>query len=417
MVVLSSQAAHWLDNAADFRKKNQYHLALECYWNALDKDEKNKAIWKSIADLSIDLEKYREALECIDNALSLVRKTDLAYAVLSYSKAWVLDLLGDHDKAIEQYEQTREVAEGLLKHAKDAKEEKKVKKVFEAAYNDEAYVLTNFKPSQNMKARQLIEEALKDDKENPAYLDTKAVILYNDCKYKCALQLLDEAIKIIEKKGEAIKIKEKKGESSKYSDAEFYFHRGNVLYKLKKWDQAVRSYDDAIGILESQAHKDGNTLRAEHSISHLLAIVHHAKAASLSQKNDSNGALQELRQAVKKDPTLASAQQDLTKLINTTGVRGDFWQFWTSSFWKKIILAAILIVLVAVIFQPILANLLTGNLTTQTQMKQIIAQSNVTITTTQDYSISQSELIAVGLAILVLLSPEISKATIGPVTL
>jgi tetratricopeptide (TPR) repeat protein len=331
------------------------------------------------------LERYHESLESIERAIELEKLEELEELEKPekpdwtwYTKGWLLERLGRHEKAIECYDEAIRLNPNC-----------------HFALNDKAYILASLSRDKetNERAMVLVDKALDLDPGNPKYLDTKGVIFSNKGNYDRALQCFIDAI------------------GKDRQDADFWYHQGNVLANIhnrkKDYDKAITCYDEALEALRNQRRRD-EALRLDDK----FGQVHNAKAVALFNMKNSKEALKEARQAVALNPTLESAHENLAKLVLAPEGKVNFWEFWTASNWRKLVALFIVVLAALLVFQP----LYFGNATVKIEVKQG-AEQNKTITTTREHTIPQTNLIVVGLAILVLLSPEIGKAKVGPVEL
>ena len=100
------------------------------------------------------------------------------------------------------------------------------------AYNYLAYTWAE----NNMRLREavdLVDQALKLDPGNGAYLDTKGWILYQQKKYKQALPLLEASLKALRDEGED-------------DDPTILDHLGDTHAKLKQFEQAIAFYEQTL---------------------------------------------------------------------------------------------------------------------------------------------------------------------------
>jgi len=202
--------------------------------------------------------------------------------------------------------------------------------------------------------------SLKDsENKNYSFLyDTKGFILLKQKKYDQSLEILEKAIEL--------------NPLDKYA----WLHKGYVHFELKEYNESIGKYDEALQIDED------------------FAEAHHAKAVSLSYKGDRETAIKEIKRSISLKPTLVNAYENLAKLsILSNKGQQNFLDFWNASLSRKII--AILLGLFLVFSVGFIFYESTG------PPKEIHPFQ---------YAIPVS-------IVLILLSPQISKAKMGPIEL
>jgi len=243
------------------------------------------------------------------------------------------------------------------------------------AYNGMAWIYAN--TSNNEQADSKVTKALNLDPENPNILETKGFILYNLGRHDDAIKLFDKVI--------GLDIR------SKYA----WYHKGKALYKCKKYDEALRCYNKSLDI-------DPN-----------FAECYNDKAVALSEKNDFTNATETVKKAIQNKPSLAEAQENLSKIASASDRRiQNFWEFWSASRWRKVVAIIIGIYSLGII---ILYPLYFGSETTETH--EIDGNKSKTTVVTTPAKLPEIYLIVAGLTLLILLSPQIRTAKVGPVQL
>ena len=88
-------------------------------------------------------------------------------------------------------------------------------------------------------------------------------------------------------------------------------YKGGVKTTVKDYDDALRCYNEAL------------------EINPKFAEAYNAKAGVLFRKKEKQKAIDEVKKAIEIDPALASAHENLTKLIvSTENQRHEFMHFW-----------------------------------------------------------------------------------------
>lgn len=231
-------------------------------------------------------------------------------------------------------------------------------------------------------ALEIINNSLKRHPGHSHSLDIKGFILYTMDENKAALEILSEAIG--------------KNPEDKYP----WYHKGNVQLKLGDYNDAERCYNRALEI-------DPN-----------FAEAHNAKAIVFSYRKDHDNAARELRKAITINSSLAIVHENLAKLFISPGKRHqNFWDFWGASPYRKVIAIVLGIVALGIIIYHPLA--MPPESTTSIEIitnesNDIMKNTTRSTTNTRSLEIPQTNLIVVGLIVLILLSPEIRTAKVGP---
>jgi len=237
-------------------------------------------------------------------------------------------------------------------------------------YNNKAWYLANMR--ENETAKKLVDKALKLLPGIHTILDTKGFILYNLGQNEDALEIFTDVV----------------GQNP--SDAEYWYHKGLVQLKLKDISDALRCFDKSINL-----DKD-------------FAEAYNAKAVALSKQKKYDESVNELKKAIEKKPELSQAHENLAKAVNHLDVSGqNFWDFWTASGFKIGVMIALSIFAFVLIADPFFYGSETVVIKEENGTK--------TVTTTLEPKIPDSHLIVLGIIVLIILSPEIKKAKIGPV--
>ena len=129
-------------------------------------------------------------------------------------------LLGDAYNGARQYQQSDEAYEAALAHDPTNF----------PVLNNYSYYLALRKENLD-KAEKMSTRLIKNNPENPTYLDTHAWVLYMQKKYKEAKKIMEKAIALSEDSGN--------------DNATYYEHYGDILYRLGEVDQAVKQWEKA----------------------------------------------------------------------------------------------------------------------------------------------------------------------------
>lgn len=226
-------------------------------------------------------------------------------------------------------------------------------------------------------AMPLIKRAL-DIEVQPAYLDTKAFVLFKLGKFDEALSVVDEVL-----------------ERDPMNEDAFYT-KGNIKFNTKNYDDALRCFNEAL------------------LIDPKFIEVYNAKALALSEKKKFEEAAVELKKAIEIEPSLSQAHENLIKI--TAAFQKDKYSF--LNFWmkpkKRLTIPIVLGILGALL---ILYSINTGYYTTETKEQIINGTKSTTLTSTSEHRIPETYLVVLGLIVLIILAPEIKMAKIGPVEL
>ena len=236
-----SAAAHGM--YADFLFKiNRPQEALESYIKSVNIDESNFQVWQNILSLQLrfdkidDLEEYSEkALEYFPNVANIyffngsakIRKKDYPDAISMFETGLMYASSNDELKLLFL---------GQLGDAYNgAKDYKKSDEAYEKALEidpQDNYVLNNYSyylsmREQNLeKAKDLSSRLIKNNPNNPNYLDTHAWVLYKLEEFEKALPILIDALKTNEGAANGTIVE----------------HYGDVLFQLGKSDLAMEQW-------------------------------------------------------------------------------------------------------------------------------------------------------------------------------
>lgn len=101
------------------------------------------------------------------------------------------------------------------------------------------------------KAEELSRLTIEEDPKNATYLDTYGWILYQKKDYKNALKYIDEAIK-----------------NGAYNNSEVLEHYGDVMFKLKRCEEAIEAWKEALKFVDDEKAKDLNDKIKYHEENH-----------------------------------------------------------------------------------------------------------------------------------------------------
>ncbi len=232
-------------------------------------------------------------------------------------------------------------------------------------------------------AKEHIEKSYKIKSDNPETLDNYGVVYYHLKDYDKALEFFNRA-------------KEKDNKS-----AIIMYHIGRTNVKKENYIEALSCFDKSLDIEPKFAEAYNG-----------LAFVY-------NKLKDFNKAIKYARKALEIKPELEVADYNLGKLASSDLIKkhGDFWEFWTSSPFKKLIVLVIL--LLTFVFVSLYAihifgffNLNEVTTTNTTTANKIV---NTTILTNSGRDVPETYFIIIGVLLFILLLPEIRKAKMGPV--
>jgi tetratricopeptide (TPR) repeat protein len=219
-----------------------------------------------------------------------------------------------------------------------------------------------------------VKNALAISPDDRTALDIKAYLLHSFGENQDALRVLNNAI-------------------GKYPmDKYLWYHKGNIQLALAQYDDAERCYERSLAI-DPQ-----------------FPEVHNSLAIVSSQKKNYSKSKRELREAIRINPTLAIAHENLAKVTVSAEKRKNFWDFWNSSPAKKAAAVTMVVMAVAIIvYYP-----LSGIQAVETTEKVEEGSSTTTnTTTTKSPQVLQSSLILAGIVVAIILFPELKSAKVG----
>lgn len=228
------------DNDEGFKKK-----ALEYYQAAISIDDSNFNIWQNVLQIEAELsqidslQKYSDqAIELFPNQASLYYYNGFAHLsnddyetaveVLEHGRRISQSdpnmqivfnsLLGDTYHELKQYHQSEEAYEAVLEIDPDN----------DHVLNNYSYFLSLRKEKLD-KAKRMTSKLIKNNPNNPTFLDTHAWVLYMLGDYKEAKKFLESAL-------------------SKDASGTIIEHYGDVLFKLGDIENAVKQWNRAKGM-------------------------------------------------------------------------------------------------------------------------------------------------------------------------
>jgi len=246
------------------------------------------------------------------------------------------------------------------------------------AYNFKAWILAT--TNEREKAQEFIEKSITLQPDNAKSLLIYSYILYFLNSYDKSLEMINKSI------------------SKNSKDKEAWYLKGRLLTRLKEYDDAERCFSNVIRIDEkhSKAHND--------------------KAFLLSRRNNNVNALDEIKKAVKYEPSSAIFQQNLTRLtLRETKTPVNFVDFWSATTNRKVIIILLVIAAIAVYlsssgFIHFGHILYTSNLTNTTDVNQNQSKSLLL----NIGNLPESSVIILGFIVLIILMPQIKSGKIGP---
>ena len=216
------------------------------YAQAVASDDVNFEVWENLLYLEMKLEQYDQALRHSDQALELfpnqgmlhyfngfanLRKRHYAESISAFEQskklsstnaALVADInamLGDAYNATKEFEKSdKAYDEALLFNPSN-----------QSVLNNYSYYLALRKANLE-KAEKMSTLLIKNNPENPTFLDTHAWVLYVREKYREARRVIEKAI------------------STGKASATHFEHYGDILYKLGDVEGAVQQWERAKGM-------------------------------------------------------------------------------------------------------------------------------------------------------------------------
>jgi len=229
-----------------YLKTGSKQKAMEQYLESVKLDDSNFVVWQNVLNLGMELNQIdsvlihsEQALELFPNQNSFYYFNGLAnYQKKRYDKAvFSLEqgrklsssdlklniifstLLGDAYNYLENYEKSDEAYESVI--AIDPNNY--------GVLNNYSYFLSLRKVKLNL-AKKMSAKLVKDNPDNPTYLDTYAWVLFMLENYKEAKRIMERALKSVNVNGI------------------HYEHYGDILYRLGNIDGAVEQWSKAKGL-------------------------------------------------------------------------------------------------------------------------------------------------------------------------
>lgn len=216
------------------------------YLKAIEISEVNYEVWENLLFLEANLEQYDQMIKHTDQALELfpnqrmlhyyngfahIRKRNFAEAIVSLEQAKRLSasnasfvceinsLLGDAFNAVKDYEKSDKAYEDALAFNPN----------YTIVLNNYSYFLALRKVNLE-KAEKMAALLVKDNPDNPTFLDTYAWVLYTREKYKEARKVIERAI------------------GTGKASATHFEHYGDILFKSGDVTGAVEQWEKARGL-------------------------------------------------------------------------------------------------------------------------------------------------------------------------
>lgn len=216
------------------------------YLRATQLDEVSFEVWENLLFLEINLEQWENVVTHSEHALELYPNQSMIH----YFNGWGLLRKNRYTEALASLEQAKKLAGSNAALSNDinlllgdtynaTKEYVKSDKAFEdalafnpnneEALNNYSYYLALRKENLD-KAEKMSSLLIKNNPENPTFLDTHAWVLYLRQKYKDAKRVIEKAI------------------STGKANATHFEHYGDILYQLGDVDGAVKQWEKARGM-------------------------------------------------------------------------------------------------------------------------------------------------------------------------
>jgi tetratricopeptide (TPR) repeat protein len=216
------------------------------YQLAIENGDVNFEVWQNLLYLEIQLEQFDKVIEHSDQALELFPNQSMIY----YFNGYAHFRKRNYQEAIYALEQAKRLAlsnasfvsemNGLLGDAYNAvKDYTKSDKAYEdalafnpnndAVLNNYSYFLAMRKENLE-KAEKMSAQLIKNNPDNPTFLDTHAWVLYTRGKYKEARKIIERAI------------------GTGKATATHFEHYGDILYKIGEVEAAVEQWERARGL-------------------------------------------------------------------------------------------------------------------------------------------------------------------------
>jgi tetratricopeptide (TPR) repeat protein len=216
------------------------------YLKAIDLGEVNYEVWENLLYLDTHLEQYDQAILHADQALELFPNQRMIH----YFSGFAHLRKRHYNEAISALEQSKRLSssapafvsdlDGLLGDAYNAiKAYDKSDKAYDEALTfnpNNAVVLNQYsyflavRKSNLEKAEKMASLLVKNNPDNPTFLDTYAWVLYMRGKYKDARKTIERAV------------------STGNANATHFEHYGDILFQLGDVDLAVKQWEKARGL-------------------------------------------------------------------------------------------------------------------------------------------------------------------------
>jgi tetratricopeptide (TPR) repeat protein len=205
LVTSRGEAKDWSEKGRCLNRLERYDEALECLDKAIEIDSNYARAWAYRGDVLDELKRYDEALVSLDKAIELDENDKLAW----YWRGYVLNNLKHYEEALVSFDRAIELDEND-----------------KSAWVNRGNVLYNLKRYDEALAS--FDRAIELDENDKLAWDWRGYVLNNLKRYDEALVSYDRAIEL----------------GANYEWA--WVDRGNVLNNLKRYEEALVSYDKAL---------------------------------------------------------------------------------------------------------------------------------------------------------------------------
>lgn len=222
----------------------QQEAAKEAYTKTIALDKKVFAVWQNLMFIQADLNDYKALVETSNEAVQLFPAQQIVHYLNALAKAQTKDYEGaitSYKNALSLGIENRELEAQIYAGIGDAYHSLKNNTESDAAYEqalklkpDDPYVLNNYAyylSVRNERLEKALEMSGKSNellKNNSSFLDTYAWIMFQLKRYDEALNWIDKAI-----------------ESGGQSSSTILEHRGDILFKIGRVEEAVKSWMQA----------------------------------------------------------------------------------------------------------------------------------------------------------------------------
>ena len=205
-----------------YREIKKDKLALEHAHKSLEFDDENDSAWSTIGWVRIREGKYKEAIEALTKRVELTPNKYAGYADRSY--AYLKD---------KQYEKVVQDANKVLelKPGHEKSEERKALALMKLGREEESLAI--------------ISKKIDYKPDDPASLEAVGDLFYSHGAYETAIEFYTKGIHVYEKRIAADPTYKVKHKASVY---EIYLSRGDTYETMKKYQDALRDYKQAITI-------------------------------------------------------------------------------------------------------------------------------------------------------------------------